>query len=177
MAKLKERVETLQEYLILESRTTMLWVQYMNYTDVIKMFILAERTGNWDAATAKMLNLCAAKGHFNYAKSTRLHLQTMFRLEYDSPWLHRQFKENGFHCVRRSDKYWAGLWADLTMEQTMMRSIKSLSELTRGRGMNEGLRNLWIRTLHSCSEAEQAMRNVTLTKKQTSEQHVELGTS
>ena len=169
MAKLKERVETLQEYLILESRTAMLWVQYMNYTDVIKMFILAERTGNWDAATAKMLNLCAAKGHFNYAKSTRLYLQTMLRLEYDSPWLHRQLKENGFHCSRAL--------ADLTMEQTMMRSIKSLSELTRGRGMNEGLRNLWIRKLHSCSEVEQAMRNVTLTKKQTSEQHVELGTS
>ena len=143
MAKLKERVETLQEYLISELRAAMLLVQYMSYIDVIKMFIRAERTGNWDehlAATAKMLNLYAAKRHFNYAKSTRLYLQTMLRLEYDSPWLHRQFKENGFHCVRRSDKYCAGLWADLTIEQTMMHSIKSLGGLTRGRGMNEAVR-------------------------------------
>ena len=144
------------------------------------MFIQAERTGNWDehlAATEKMLNLHAATGHFNYAKSTRLYLQTMIRLEYNFPWLHRQFKENRFYCVQRSDKYWAGLWTDLTIEQTMMRSIKGLGELTRGRGMNVAVQNLWIGTLHSSSEFGQAMRNVTLTKNQTSEEHVKLGTS
>ena len=55
-----------------------------------------------------MLNLYAATGHFNYTKSSRLYLQTTLRLEYDFPWLHRQFKENRFHCVRRLGKYWAG---------------------------------------------------------------------
>ena len=66
LAKLRERVET-QGYLISESGTTKLWVQYMNYIDIIKMFIRAERTGNWDedlAATAKMLNLYAARSTF-----------------------------------------------------------------------------------------------------------------
>ena len=75
MANFKERVETLQRYLISESRTTKLWVQYMSYIDVIKMFTRAERTKNWDedlAATKKMLNWYAVTGHFNYAKNARL---------------------------------------------------------------------------------------------------------
>ena len=46
--------------------------------------------------------------------------------------------------------------------------------LTISRGMNETVKNLWIVTLHSFSEVGQAMQNVTLTKKQTSGQHVEL---
>ena len=46
LAKLKDRVETLQGYLISESRTAKLWVQYMSYIDVVKTFIQAERTGN-----------------------------------------------------------------------------------------------------------------------------------
>ena len=52
-----------------------------------------------------MLNLYAATGHYHYAKSTRLYLQTMLKLEDDFPWLHKHFKENGFHCIRRSGKY------------------------------------------------------------------------
>ena len=39
-----------------------------------------------------------------------------FDLEYFS-WLHT-YKENEFHCVRRSGKYRARLWTDLTIEQT-----------------------------------------------------------
>lgn len=57
MAKLKEQVETLQGYLISESCTAMLWMQYMSYIDVIKMLIRAGR--NWDehlAATKKILH-------------------------------------------------------------------------------------------------------------------------
>ena len=58
-----------------------------------------------------------------------------------------------------------------------MRSIKSLGDLTRGRGMIESVRNLWVATLHSCGEIEQTIRTVTETNRQTSEQHVELGVS
>ena len=56
-----------------------------------------------------MLNLYTATGHFNYAKSSRLHFQTMLRLEYGFLWIHRQYRENGFHCVWFSEKHWAKL--------------------------------------------------------------------
>ena len=31
----------------------------------------------------------------------------------------------GFHCVRRSNRFWAGLSTDLVIEQVMMKAIKS----------------------------------------------------
>lgn len=59
----------------------------------------------------------------------------MLRPEYDFPWLHRQFKEkNEFECIWCSEKYWAGLGTDLTIEQRMMRSMKRLCELTETKG-------------------------------------------
>ena len=58
-----------------ESRTAKLWVQYVEHADIVKDFILAERRRNWMehlVATGKMLNLYAAAGLNNYAKSTCL---------------------------------------------------------------------------------------------------------
>ena len=55
--------------------------------------------------------------------------------------LYQQFSNKGFHCVSQTDKFWAGLWTDLVIEQ-MMRSLKSLGGLTRGQGIDENTRNL-----------------------------------
>ena len=38
---------------------------------------------------------------------------------------------------RWTEKNWAGLWTDLTIEQFLMRAIKSSGGLTRGRGISE----------------------------------------
>lgn len=78
------------------------------------------------AATERMLNLLAATRDIHYAKSARLYLQKMLRLDKEHPWLHEQFLKNGFHVVRRTDQYWCDLWSDLVIEaeQTMMPSMK-----------------------------------------------------
>ena len=73
---LSEKMERLGE----ASRMANNWIQYMEYVNVIKMFIVGERTGNWQLhldAIFKMLNLFAVTGHTNYAKSAHLHLQMM----------------------------------------------------------------------------------------------------
>ena len=60
----------------LKSRTAKLWLLYMKYIEVLKLFIRAERIGDWNThliATLKMLNIFASTGHFNYAKSTCLY--------------------------------------------------------------------------------------------------------
>ena len=44
---------------------------------------------------------------------------------------------NGFHVIRRSDRYWAGLSSDLVIEQVLIRSLKTTGGLTHGRGMSE----------------------------------------
>ena len=147
LKSVREKIEKQKKMLSEKSRTAKLWFLYMEYIDVVKTYIRAERTDNWIghlAATERMLNLFAATGHVNYAKSARLYLQMMSNLQHDHLWLYKQFAENGYHCVRRIESYWAGLWSDLAIEQVMMRSIKSRGGLTRGREMTESVRTLWV---------------------------------
>ena len=131
-----------------------------------------------DIITSKMLYLYAATGNINYAKSVRQYLQMMINRKHDYPWLHVQFTEHGYHSVWRTSKSWAGLWTDLVIEQTMMRSVKSMGGLTRGHGMIQSVRDLWVSsTLHSCCEVRPSMRETTGTACLISEQDVELGSS
>ena len=61
----------------------------------------------------------------------------MLELSSTYPDLHVKFVEEGYHTVRRSDRFWGGLWTDLVIEQVMLRSLKSRGGLTRGRGVTE----------------------------------------
>ena len=62
-------LETLKDHLCQKSRTAKLWLNYMAYINVLKQFIRAERSGDWDVylyAPERML--ITATGHLNYAK-------------------------------------------------------------------------------------------------------------
>lgn len=162
------------------SPTAKLWLQYIEYIETMKLFIRAERTGDWNlhlVAVTKMLNIFAATGHINYAKSSRLYIQEMLELPKEHPWLYKCFQENGCHVVRRTSRFWAGLWTDLTIEQVMMRSVKSRGGLTRGRGVTETVLLQWIYSMHKCAAVHEAMTSLTNAKHKTSEQHSELGES
>ena len=91
------------------------------------MYIRAERTGNRElhlSYVSEMLNLFAATGHLHYAKSARYYLQQMLEVPNTHPEIYLNFTRNGYHAIRRTGRYWAGLWSDLIIEQVMMRSIK-----------------------------------------------------
>ena len=168
-----------KENLRTASRTAQLWIQYIEYVGVLKLYIRAERTGNWPLhlyAVEKMLNVFAATGHVNYARCARLYLQNMKNLHKTHPDLYDNFCQ-GFHTVRRSDKYWAGLWTDLVIEQVMMRALKSRGGLSRGRGVTESVRLLWVNSMHRCAGIHNAMCSLTGEDRKSSEQHVELGSS
>ena len=180
LLKLDECLLKYKELLAENSRTAKLWLQYIEYVETLKLFIRAERTGNWTlhlVAVGRMMNLFAATGHIHYAKSSRLYLQQMLDLSSDHPWLYQCFIEHGFHTVRRSNRYWAGLWTDLAIEQVLMRSIKSRGGLTRGRGLTESVCLQWIYSMHKCAGVHEAMTTLTDLKHMTSEQHIELGLS
>ena len=56
-----------------KSRTCKLWLQYLDYVNLLKIFIMAERTGNWNLhlfAVKNMLNLFAATGHNQYTNTS-----------------------------------------------------------------------------------------------------------
>lgn len=93
LTELQECITNKKERLKNLSRTAKLWIQYLEYIDLLKLFIRAERTGNWTlylSTLSKMINLFAATGHLNYAKSARLHLQQMLELETTHPWVYIQ---------------------------------------------------------------------------------------
>ena len=172
-------IRNLKDKLGKDSRTAKLWIQYLDYIQVVKNFIRGERTGNWSLhlqSVSKMLNLFAATGHIHNAKCALLYLQQMLALEIQYPWVHAKFQE-GYHTVRRSSRYWAGLWTDLIIEQVLMRSIKSRGGLTRGSGVHESARTVWINTAHRCSTIHEALSKLTNTVHRTSEQHAEIGAS
>lgn len=140
--------------------------------DILRMFIKAERTGNWNLhlqAVYDMLPYFAAAGHNMYAKSAYIYLQLMEDLKDKHPDVYQQFQD-GLHVVRRSDRYWAGLSTDLVIEQVLMRSVKTTGGLTPGKGMTE-IRLVWLLSMPSCAEINIAMQNLTGNNYVTSEQH------
>ena len=120
-----------------------------------------------------MLNLFAFAGRVNYAKSERLYLQRMNELPEGYPWLYDCFKEKGSHAIRRSERFWDGLWSDLVIGQVLMRSVKSHGGLSRGRGMNENARTIWIHSMHRLAGVHGVMSALTGQIHQTSDQYVE----
>ena len=120
-----------------------------------------------------MLPYLAASGHNLYTKSVRLYLQSMSSLETDHSYVHRKF-EAGFHVVRRSNRLWAGLSTDLVIEQVLMRSLKTSGGLTRGRGMTERQRVIWLLSMLACAEMNRAMLKLTGVSYSTGEQNKDM---
>lgn len=171
-AALEEERQTLTN-----CRTAQLWLQYMQMIQILCRFIKAERTGNWALhlhAVQEMLPYFAASGHNLYTKSTYLYLQNMFSLEEEHYDVYNSF-QNGHHVIRRSDRYWSGLSTDLIIEQVLMRSVKSRGGLTRGRGMSETQRLVWLLSMPACAQVNIAMQTLTGVQYQTSEQHKDMG--
>ncbi|CAG2229848.1 unnamed protein product [Mytilus edulis] len=137
-----------------QSRTAKLWLQYSEMVQVLRQFIKAERTGNWPLhlqSIQEMLPFLAASGHNLYTKTAYVYLMTMQSLDEDHPDVYANFI-NGNHVIRRSNRYWAGISSDLFIEQVLMRSVKTAGGLTRGRGMTESQRSLWLMSMPACAE-------------------------
>ncbi|KAG1678943.1 hypothetical protein GQR58_013119 [Nymphon striatum] len=155
------------------SRTAKLWLQFMKMMEILRKFLKGERLGLWElhmTAMYEMIPYLAASGHNLYTKSLHVYLQQMTKLPETFPEVHRHFSQ-GLHVVRRSDRLWAGLSADLVIEQVLMRSMKTSGGLTRGRGMTEVQRVVWLLSHPLCSEVNNAMQQLTGVNYNTSEQH------
>ena len=97
----------------------------------------------------------------------------MRSLETDHGDVHRKC-EAGFHVVRTSTRLWAGLSTDLVIEQVLMRSLKTSSGLTRGRGMTERQRVIWLLSMPACTEMSRAMLELTGVSYSTGEQNKDM---
>ena len=96
-----------------------------------------------------MLPYLAASGHNLYTKSVYLYLQDMTKLQELHPEVYAHFLQ-GCHVIHRSNHFWAGLSLDLAIEQILMKSVKTTGGLTRGRGMSEVQRLVWLFLRPTC---------------------------
>jgi len=159
---------------LMTSKNSKLWLQYMDMLDILKSFLKAERTGNWELhlkALHDMLPCLAASGHNLYTKSVYLYLQDMAKIHELHPEVHAHFLE-GYHVIRRSYRFWAGLSLDLAIEQILMRSVKTTGGLTR-RGMSDIQRLVWLLSRPICLEINNTMQKFSLVSYSTSDQHKE----
>ena len=88
-----------------KSRTCTLRLNYLMYVEIVQQYIEAERKNDWSSHVLikQMINLFAATGHNNYAKTCRLYIQSISNLERDHPDIFEQFIA-GNHTMRHSEK-------------------------------------------------------------------------
>ena len=119
--------------------------------------------GNWSLhlqSVYDMLPYFAAAGHRLYAKSAYIYLQMMNELQNTHPNIYKNF-QNGLHCARRRDRFWAGFSTDLMIEQVLTRSVKTSGGLSRGKGLSEMQPLVWLMSMPACAEGNDAMRTLT----------------
>ena len=91
-------------------------------------------------------------------------------LEDKNPDLCQRFKVGNF-VVQRSARPWAGLSADLVIEQELMRALKTIGGLTRGSGMSEVQRTVWLLSMSICSMYKKKIEEIVNKMYVTSEQY------
>ncbi|KAJ8671046.1 hypothetical protein QAD02_002305 [Eretmocerus hayati] len=158
--------------------TAQLWVQYFLMVELLKQLIQSERVGSWEdqyGCLLRMLPYYHASGHNLYVKSLHMYLQDMLRLkeklttdEYD------KFVTKGFFTIGRSNKFRSGIFSDLTIEQILMKLMKTAGGLTHGRGLDESTITTWIATTISLLDISTAVEDFCSVSYATSDQHVEL---
>ncbi|KAL8575824.1 hypothetical protein ACOMHN_014829 [Nucella lapillus] len=148
---------------------------YMDMEDILRKSIKAERISDFDlhlASVCSMLPFLAAAVHIHYTKSAWLYLQQMLELKDTHPDVNYFFTKC-HHVIKRSDRFWGGLSTDLIIEQVLMRSLKTNGGLTRGTGMGEDERLVWLLCMLTCAEVNAAMQDVSDTSFTTSQQHIQ----
>lgn len=143
LKKFQYRLESLKD----NGPTAALWVQYFHMVTLMKKFIDSERRGVWDghlSCVQQMIPFFHASGHFQYAKCAHLYVQDMIQLKDSHPEAYKEFAEKGYFTINRTGTPWAGVWSDMVIEQTLMRSMKSSGGLTRGRGITDSVLAKWV---------------------------------
>ena len=175
LLSMKNKIDHILNTASEKSKTAKLWVQYIHMVNLLKNFIRSERCGDWELhleCVRNMLPYFHASGHYLYAKSAHLYLQDMILLDKDT---HQPLSD--YFTVCRTEKYFSGVWSDMIVEQTLMRSIHSVGGLSHGRGMKDHVWNQWILSMPSSAEICNQLEDYTNVFDASSYQHVDWSTA
>ena len=87
--------------------------------------------------------------------------------------LYQQFIDEK-HALH-SSCYWSGLSSDLVIKQTLMRSLKSTGGLTRGRGFEDNVRHLWVKSVTYTATVHESMISLSSVNMGSSDQNKTMG--
>lgn len=142
---------------------------------LMKEYIMAERMGNWKLhlqSVEKMIPFFHASGHFSYAKSCHLCLNDMenvqSKITVDE---YERFVNESDFTIRRTNQFWSRNWSDMTIEQTLMRSMKTIGGLTHGRGITDSTLSKWIQGLPAAHDVCENLEKCCGVYMANSEQH------
>ena len=96
-------------------------------------------------STTQMLSYFHTAGHLRMQNQLIFMLRKWLRfLKKLSAREFELFTSKGFFTVKRTQRYWSGTWTDMCIEQCLMRPMKSVGELTHGRGIPESTLSKWV---------------------------------
>ncbi|CAG9765935.1 unnamed protein product [Ceutorhynchus assimilis] len=160
--------------------TAKLYVQYFQMVSILFQFIHAEKCGDWKLHLECVQKMIPA-GHFNYAKCSHLYLQDRHEIsaKFNTHNYHL-YTNMGYFTIRRSNKFYSGIWSDMTIEQTYMRNIHLRGGLTHGRGVSPATATTarWITSIPLQIVLDEQLENFCNFKMDgTSHQHKDAGNS
>ena len=136
LTQLPQIMDDLQQDKGLSSRTGKLWIEYIKMVRILLLVIRAERSGDWDLhlyCIAKMIPVLHAGGH-TCAKSSRLYLDQMNQLKTKMNIEDfTKYTSQGYWTIRRSNRFRSGNFTDQTIEQVLVRMLKSPSRRSSAR--------------------------------------------
>lgn len=162
--------------------TAQLWVQYFELIILVKQFIEAERTGNWELhlnTVQQIIHIFHASGRHLHAKSSQLYFQDMLNLKnIMPPDEFEKFAVKGYFTMKFNDQYWASFFSDLAIECFFMKYFKLCgSGLTHGRGLSENRMKTWVLGMPYLMNVCSQLENFCNVACDSSEQHIDLRTT
>ena len=128
-------------------KKTRLWLQYYECINIIKLFILPQRTSDFTfICNWANVRSFVGMGHILYTKSTLLYLQVMHHLPNSHPWL--------YELLQIKNCFQSGIVICFGPDyghQALLKSIKSWGGLTKERGMAEEIRLIWVYSIPQCA--------------------------
>lgn len=145
-------LDTIMSVVSANSPTAQLWIQLIELVHLMKLFIRAARTTDWNLhlhCLREMLPFFHAGGRHNYAKAAAFYAQEMETLEQSMDANEYQMFRRNF-SIRRGNEFWKGQWPDQVIEQDLQRPLKTQGGLTRGRGITESSLANYIHSFPGC---------------------------
>ncbi len=109
------------------SETFTYWDKIVNFVDLLKDLVRADREGNWQLhlhTVQQLLPLFAVCDRVNYLRWCSVYLEDMRKLPETAPGVHASFCAGKF-VVKRTEGHFNAIGADMCLEQTINKSAKS----------------------------------------------------